>query len=112
MSESRSANGHRRRQVRKRVLTEEDTCWICGDLVDKTLGKMPGIHSDRCTNPDCTGCVPDPMSPEVDEVIPVSEGGSPIDRTNCRLSHRVCNNGRNFIGRPTTLTPLETSRTW
>jgi 5-methylcytosine-specific restriction endonuclease McrA len=62
-----------RRQVRKRVLAEEDTCWICNQPVDKTLPCwLPG-------------------SPEVDEIIPVSLGGSPTDRANCRLSHRLCN---------------------
>ena len=69
----RTANGHRRRQVRARVLAEEDMCWLCGQPVDKTLK------------------TPDPGSPEVDEVLPISLGGSPIKRSNVRLSHRLCN---------------------
>lgn len=76
MSKNRYANGHRRRQVRRQVLAEETTCWLCGLPVDKTLR------------------TPDPGSPEVDEILPVSLGGSPIDRTNCRLSHRICNERR------------------
>lgn len=70
MGNPRRSNGHRRSQVRRRVLAEEDTCWLCGEPVDKTL--PPYLHG----------------SPEVDEVIPVSLGGDPFARDNCRLSHR------------------------
>ena len=70
MSNPRRTNGYRRDQVRRRVLAEEDTCWLCGQPVDKTLK------------------TPDPGSPEVDEIIPVSLGGDPFARDNCRLSHR------------------------
>ena len=73
MGNPRRANGHRRDQVRRRVLTEESDCWLCGQPVDVTLPPF----------------LPD--SPEVDEVIPVSLGGDPLDRNNCRLSHRLCN---------------------
>ena len=69
----RRANGHRRDQVRARVLREETDCWLCGQPVDVTLPPF----------------LPD--SPEVDEVVPVSLGGDPLDRNNCRLSHRLCN---------------------
>ncbi len=31
------------------------------------------------------------MSPEVDEIIPVSRGGNPIDWHNVQLVHRCCN---------------------
>lgn len=76
MSLPRNANGHRRRQVRARVLAEESDCGICHKPVDKTLK------------------TPHPGSPEVDEIIPVSLGGSPYDRDNCRLTHRLCNEQR------------------
>ena len=72
----RVANGHRRRQLRARVLREEHLCWLCGQPVDKTL---PPGH---------------PMAPECDEVIPVSLGGSPLDRANVRLAHRLHNQQR------------------
>ena len=61
---TRYANGHRRRKVRAQVLREEDHCHICGQLVDVTLPH--GL----------------PASPEVDEVIPWSRGGSPYSREN------------------------------
>jgi 5-methylcytosine-specific restriction endonuclease McrA len=66
----RRANGYRRDQVRARVLREETDCWLCGQPVDKTLK------------------TPDPGSPEVDEIVPVSLGGDPLARANCRLAHR------------------------
>lgn len=72
----RTANGHRRRQLRAQVIAEEDHCGICGRPVDKEL-------------PHGT-----PGSPEVDEILPVSRGGSPYDRSNCRLVHRLCNQKR------------------
>ncbi|WP_146086516.1 HNH endonuclease [Rathayibacter sp. AY1D1] len=36
----------------------------------------------------------DPRFPEVDEIIPVSHGGSPLTRENTRLLHRLCNQQR------------------
>lgn len=95
-SNPRRANGHRRDQVRRRVLVEESDCWLCGEPVDKTL--PPYLHG----------------SPEIDEIVPVSLGGSPFDRSNCRLSHRICNvrrgNGtRSEVSKPP---PLTTSRSW
>ena len=69
----RRTNGWRRDQLRRRVLAAYDTCAICGQPIDKTLR------------------TPHPMSPEVDELIPVSRGGDPLSFTNCRLVHRRCN---------------------
>ncbi len=77
-SNSRYANGHRRRELRKRVLAEESICHLCGSPVDKTLRRGDDGK-------------PHPMSPELDEIVPVSRGGSPLDRANVRLSHRICN---------------------
>ena len=70
MGNPRRANGHRRNQLRAQVLREETHCWLCGEEVDRTLPPfLPG-------------------SPEVDEVVPVSLGGDPLARANCRLAHR------------------------
>ena len=58
------------------MLREEDVCWLCNGLVDKSLPHgLPG-------------------SPEVDEIVAVSLGGNPYDRSNCRLAHRLCNQKR------------------
>lgn len=92
----RRANGHRRDQVRARVLREEDDCWLCGRPVDKTLPPhLPG-------------------SPEIDEIIPISLGGSPIDRANVRLAHRLCNvrRGNGTRTAKPRIQPLTTSRSW
>jgi 5-methylcytosine-specific restriction endonuclease McrA len=96
MSNPRRANGHRRNQLRKRVLSEESTCWLCGLPVDKTLHYL------------------DPQAPEVDEIIPVSLGGDPLVRANCRLAHRICNQRRGNGTKPAKpkIAPLSTSRKW
>jgi 5-methylcytosine-specific restriction endonuclease McrA len=69
----RYANGHRRREIRARVLAEEHDCALCGLPVDKTLK------------------TPHPMSAEVDEITPISLGGSAVERGNVQLAHRLCN---------------------
>lgn len=94
MANPRRTNSTKRNAVRQQVLHEEDICWICNQPVDKTLTTALGQHGPRCTNAGCAGCIPHPMRAEVDEVIPVSKGGSPYDRDNCRLSHRICNQRR------------------
>ena len=94
MANPRRTNGHRRNLLRARVLNEENVCGICCEPVDKTLTMAWGQHSTRCTNETCPGCVPHPMRAEVDEIVPVSRGGNPYDRTNCRLAHRICNQKR------------------
>lgn len=94
-SKPANANGHRRRQVRARVLAEETHCGICGRLVDKSLTVIFGQHGPKCRDERCVGCVPHPLRPEVDEIIPRKDGGSPYERSNCRLTCRTCNVGRN-----------------
>lgn len=92
---NRYANGHRRRKVRAQVLAEEDHCAICGEWVDKEL--PPGL----------------PGSPEVDEIVPVSRGGSPYLRENCRLTCRRCNRqrGNGMRARPV-IVRYRSERTW
>jgi hypothetical protein len=70
----RYANGHRRRQLRARVLARDSRCWLCGKTVDKSLGRL---H---------------PLAPEVHEILPVSRGGDPLSLENTTLCHRACNN--------------------
>lgn len=69
----RYGNHRARDAVRDRVLAEEDICYLCGLPVDKSLPRG------------------NPMAPEIDDIIPVSKGGNPIDRNNLRLTHRCCN---------------------
>lgn len=96
-SNVRYANGHRRRSIRARLLATCDVCAICGKPIDTTLK------------------TPHPMSAEVDEIVPVSRGGDPLDIRNCQLVHRICNqrkgNGRKrFNGKHAG--GLPTSREW
>lgn len=69
----RKTNPSLRSTLRKRVIATYDTCALCGREVDKTLPYL------------------DPLAPEVDEIVPVSRGGSPYDWDNLQLVHRVCN---------------------
>ena len=69
----RKLNPRLRRELRARVLAMYDICALCGREVDKTL---PSTH---------------PLSPNVDEIVPVSRGGSPYDIDNLQLTHKICN---------------------
>jgi 5-methylcytosine-specific restriction endonuclease McrA len=95
---SRSSNGSRRRAIIKRVKAAYDTCALCGKPVDTSL---PAGH---------------PMSPEVDEIVPFSLGGSATDWSNVQLAHRICNQrkGNRMAGAPprTVSAPLPHSRQW
>lgn len=69
----RRRNGSRRTRLRARVAAEGAPCHLCGKAIDYTL---PAGH---------------PMSFELDEIIPVSKGGDPLDRANVAPAHRICN---------------------
>ncbi len=69
----RRTNGHRRTQLRNWLKAQGRPCHICGQPIDYSL---PVGH---------------PMSFEVDEIVPVSRGGSPYDRANVDAAHRICN---------------------
>lgn len=58
---------------KKRILKTENFCGICGKPVNKKLKS------------------PDPMSPVIDHVIPVSKGGHPSAIENLQLAHWTCN---------------------
>lgn len=97
----RRTNGHRRTQLRRRVLAEGGPCALCHHPVDTTLK------------------TPHPMSPEVDEIIPVSRGGSPYERSNVQLTHRICNQRKSnkIVGEDaqagnSASKPVRTSQNW
>ena len=75
-----------RKRVRMRVLAGEP-CGICGQPIDLTLPQWFDDPADGRRKRA-------PWSFEVDEVVPVSMGGSPIDEANCRPAHRICNQRR------------------
>lgn len=121
MANPRRANGTQRNAVVARVKREESHCWLCKRPVDKSLPYlMPGAHTARCRDRSgCPGCLPHPWRGVVDEIIPVSRGGSPFDRNNCHLAHWICNNrrgnrpaGEKKAAPPAKAGPLITSRKW
>lgn len=89
-------NSAKRKAVRAWLLKTQDVCALCGKPIDKSL---PSPH---------------PMSAEVDEIIPISKGGSPIDRDNVQLVHRRCNQRKGAKVQPSTVRelPIPTSREW
>lgn len=58
---------------KKIILATQSICGICGKPVDKSIK------------------YPDPMSPTVDHIIPVSRNGDPVSLDNLQLAHRYCN---------------------
>ena len=54
------------RRVREQVLAEDDTCWICGNEGADTI----------------------------DHLLPISRGGSILDRNNIKPAHQTCNSAR------------------
>jgi 5-methylcytosine-specific restriction endonuclease McrA len=72
-SDPRYRNGHRRRQLRQRLLRSTSTCAVCGGELDKTI---PPHHPD---------------SVEVHERIPVAADGDPLSRANTVAVHSRCN---------------------
>lgn len=66
-------NGTRRRRLRARVRAQGLPCAICGQPIDYSLPAG------------------DPMSYELDEIVPVSLGGSELDPANVQPAHRICN---------------------
>ena len=82
----RTANGHRRRELRAWLAAQGEPCHICGQPIDYSLEWWVDPRDGRRKR--------HPMSFEVDEVVPVSLGGDPLDRSNVRAAHRICNERR------------------
>lgn len=98
MGNPRYANGSARRKVREWLRSQGAPCHICGQPIDYDLPAR------------------DPMSFEVDEIVPVSKGGSPYDRDNVAAAHRICNERRgnrslSELGN-SARQPISTSRAW
>lgn len=75
-SNPRYANYAARSSLRKRMASQPQTCWMCGLPIDCSI---PARH---------------PYALELDELIPISKGGSAIDPANIRAAHRCCNQWR------------------
>ena len=77
----RRANGTRRNSIRGWLRAQHRPCWIC-----RAFGRTGDI--------DYSLPAGHPFSFEVDELIPVSKGGSPFERSNVDAAHRCCNQWR------------------
>ena len=80
-SNPRYADYQGRVNVRRWLRAQGRPCWICRAFgrtgtIDYSL---PSLH---------------PYSFEVDELVPVSKGGSPTSRSNVDAAHRCCNQWR------------------
>lgn len=80
-SNPRSANGNARRKLRSWLRSQGRPCWIC-----RAFGRPGAIDYSLPSG--------DPLSFEVDELVPVSLGGSPLARSNVDAAHRCCNQWR------------------
>lgn len=80
-SNVRNKNGNARRKLRIWLKAQGRPCWIC-----KEFGRPPEI--------DYSLPARNPWSFEVDELVPVSKGGDPLDRNNVDAAHRCCNQWR------------------
>lgn len=81
MGNVRYRNGTRRTKLRSWLRSQGRPCWIC-----RAFGRAGTI--------DYSLPAGHPLSFEVDELIPVSLGGDPLDPSNVDAAHRCCNQWR------------------
>ena len=77
----RYKNGARRRAIRDRWRAIGDPCHLCGKPIDYSLGYIVEDGKRRRH----------PMSFVVDEIVPVSKGGDPLEWENTQPAHWICN---------------------
>lgn len=92
----RRTNSHRRNKLRDKVKSKGLPCALCGKPIDYDLPAG------------------DPMSYELDEIVPVSRGGNPYDENNVQPAHRLCNQqkGNKMPGDQTKRGWIATSVDW
>ena len=73
MGNPRRTNGTKRTKLREFVKRQGLPCALCGKPIDYSLHYL------------------DPMGYVLDEIVPVSKGGSPYDLSNVQPAHRLCN---------------------
>ena len=79
----RQTHRSRRKALRDRVAARGEPCAICGKPIDYSLttyvDPIDGVTKRH------------PLSYELDEIVPVSRGGDPLDPDNVQPTHRICN---------------------
>lgn len=108
MGNPRRSNGARRTALRNRVKAMGLPCHLCGQPIDYSLTTYIDPKDGRRKR--------HPLSFELDELVPVSKGGSPFDPDNVEPAHRICNQrrGNRMLQRPsaTSAERLPKSREW
>ena len=79
----RRSNGTQRNKIRARWRAIGAPCALCGKAIDYSLGYV--------TDPITGRRRMHPMAFVVDEIVPVSLGGDPLDFTNTQPAHWICN---------------------
>ena len=87
----RRANGARRNQIISRWRAIGDPCHLCGKPIDYSLGMVVDKRTGKKRM--------HPMAFVVDEIVPVAQGGDPLQFSNTQPAHWVCN-ARKGDGRP------------
>ena len=86
MGNPRRVNGYKRDMLRKRVAAMGLPCALCGQPIDYTLTTYIDPKDGKRKR--------HPLSYELDEIVPISKGGSHIDPDNVQPTHRICNQKR------------------
>lgn len=76
-------NGARRRAVQARLKQQALPCALCGRAIDYSIPRLITLPSGKKLVHPASWCI--------DEIIPVSQGGSEIQMTNCQPAHAACN---------------------
>lgn len=79
----RRANGSARNAIRRRWRAIGAPCALCGRAIDYSLGYV--------TDPRTGKRRMHPMAFVVDEIVPVAQGGDPLDFANTQPTHWLCN---------------------
>ena len=82
-TDPRRKNGAARDKIRNRWKAIGAPCGICGKPIDYSLGYVVDARTGKRRM--------HPMAFVVDEIIPVSKGGSPFEFSNTRPAHWICN---------------------
>lgn len=80
------------RDIELTVKATEDTCFICNGFVDVNEPRFVKVDGKFIVDPRTGKRKVNPLSPQIEHVIPIARGGNPLDRKNCRLAHAICNN--------------------
>ena len=105
----RRVQGYKRDQLRKRVASLGLPCHICGRPIDYSLTTYIDPKDGKRKR--------HPLSYELDEIVPISKGGSHVDPENVAPAHRICNQRRGNKTLPqkppeSVADPLPKSRDW